>query len=196
MGYDKSILLEQINIAIKKNWYQKNGNNTNLPVDGKSTNKNNCLTVKNYFISSENTASIERLEQRIMCLEDQNDQLLQYINLMVEKLPDLILHIIHSDRETQDEFDHHDSLLQPKEDLTNSNCCQVGNDPCPTRRERDILELLVKGLCAKEIAHKLFISETTVITHKRNLKEKFHARNSVELISKVQHFLLRENDKK
>jgi DNA-binding NarL/FixJ family response regulator len=69
------------------------------------------------------------------------------------------------------------------------DCCIKREDPCPTRREKDVLELLVKGLCAKEIANKLFISESTVITHKKNLKEKFNAKNTVELISKAQSHL-------
>ena len=49
----------------------------------------------------------------------------------------------------------------------------------------DVFILLEKGYCAKEIAKSLFISETTVITHKKNLKEKFQAKNTVELISKI-----------
>ncbi len=62
----------------------------------------------------------------------------------------------------------------------NSDC-----SPLPTRREKEVLILLTQGYCAKEIAKRLFISETTVITHKRNLKEKFKAKNTVELISKT-----------
>ena len=61
-----------------------------------------------------------------------------------------------------------------------SNC-----KPSLTKREVDVFNLLSKGLCAKEIAKILFISETTVITHKKNLKEKFKAKNTVELISNV-----------
>jgi DNA-binding CsgD family transcriptional regulator len=49
----------------------------------------------------------------------------------------------------------------------------------------DVCRLLAKGFCAKEIARILFISETTVVTHKRNLKVKFNAKNTVELISKA-----------
>ena len=57
--------------------------------------------------------------------------------------------------------------------------------PVLTRREREVLGLLADGLCAKEIAQILFISETTVITHKKNLKNKFKVKNTVELVSKV-----------
>jgi DNA-binding CsgD family transcriptional regulator len=60
-------------------------------------------------------------------------------------------------------------------------------EPAPvlTKREREVLALLAEGLCAKEIAQMLFISETTVITHKKNLKNKFKVKNTVELVSKV-----------
>ena len=59
------------------------------------------------------------------------------------------------------------------------------HQPALTKREIEVLDLLVKGLCAKEIADNLFISETTVITHKKNLKKKYNVRNTVELISKA-----------
>ncbi|RZS74462.1 regulatory LuxR family protein [Pseudobacter ginsenosidimutans] len=60
-------------------------------------------------------------------------------------------------------------------------------EPAPvlTRREKEVLGLLAEGLCAKEIAQILFISETTVVTHKKNLKNKFKVKNTVELVSKV-----------
>lgn len=39
-------------------------------------------------------------------------------------------------------------------------------------REEEVLRLLAKGLTAKEIAEKLFISVNTVVTHRRNLTAK------------------------
>lgn len=39
-------------------------------------------------------------------------------------------------------------------------------------REIEVLQLLVKGLTNKEIADKLSISQTTVITHRKNIQEK------------------------
>lgn len=50
-----------------------------------------------------------------------------------------------------------------------------------TPREREVLELLAEGLRRKEIASKLFISENTVKVHLRNIMEKLHVRNRVEL---------------
>ncbi len=53
-----------------------------------------------------------------------------------------------------------------------------------TSREKEIFKLLSSGYSAKMIANKLNISETTVITHRKNLIHKLHARNSAELIKK------------
>lgn len=61
--------------------------------------------------------------------------------------------------------------------------------PAVTKRELEILKLLADGYCAKEIAGKLFISETTVITHKKNLKEKFKVKNTPQLVSKANAML-------
>ncbi len=51
-----------------------------------------------------------------------------------------------------------------------------------TRREKEILELIATGMTNNEIAVKLFISVTTVDTHRRNLLVKFNARNIAALI--------------
>lgn len=52
-------------------------------------------------------------------------------------------------------------------------------------RELEILELLAKGKTSKEIAENLFISKTTVDTHRRNLLEKTGCRSTSELLLKV-----------
>lgn len=51
-----------------------------------------------------------------------------------------------------------------------------------TPREREVLELISKGYNYREIAEKLFISEETVISHRKHLLSKFKAHNSAELI--------------
>lgn len=51
-----------------------------------------------------------------------------------------------------------------------------------SHREIEILELIGKGMIAKGIADKLNISTSTVITHRKNLITKFHARNTAELV--------------
>lgn len=52
-------------------------------------------------------------------------------------------------------------------------------------REKDIIVLLKEGLTSKEIAEKLFISELTVQTHRKNIMNKLEVRNVAELLKKV-----------
>jgi len=56
------------------------------------------------------------------------------------------------------------------------------NIPIITRREKEILGLIAEGLTNNEIAQQLFISNTTVETHRKNILAKFKARNIASLI--------------
>ncbi|HUR10262.1 MAG TPA: response regulator transcription factor [Flavitalea sp.] len=54
-----------------------------------------------------------------------------------------------------------------------------------SNREKEILELLAKGLLYKEIAGQLFISQETVRKHVYHIYEKLHVNNRVEAINKL-----------
>lgn len=54
-----------------------------------------------------------------------------------------------------------------------------------TRREREILDLLVSGESTRGIAERLFISERTVEKHRENLLSKMEAHSMIELIRRV-----------
>lgn len=54
--------------------------------------------------------------------------------------------------------------------------------PVLTRREKEILLLIADGLTNSEIALKLFISTTTVDTHRKNLLAKFEVKNTASLV--------------
>ena len=54
--------------------------------------------------------------------------------------------------------------------------------PVITRREKEVLELIAGGMTNNGIAQKLFISSTTVDTHRKNLLAKFEAKNTASLI--------------
>jgi DNA-binding NarL/FixJ family response regulator len=54
--------------------------------------------------------------------------------------------------------------------------------PLLTRREKEVLELISEGLTNQEIAEKLFISISTVDTHRKNLLAKFDARNVAAMV--------------
>ncbi len=53
---------------------------------------------------------------------------------------------------------------------------------CLTKREKEIVSLVVEGLTNKEIADKLFISIRTVDSHKNNIMQKLNLKSSVELV--------------
>lgn len=50
-----------------------------------------------------------------------------------------------------------------------------------TKREKEILALIAKGLTDKEIADKVFLSPLTVITHRKNILSKLGLKNKVEI---------------
>ncbi|MGM9704948.1 MAG: response regulator transcription factor [Prevotella sp.] len=55
----------------------------------------------------------------------------------------------------------------------------------PTVREKDILELISRGMTTHEIAAKLGVTPHAVEFHRRNLLYKFNANNVAELIAKA-----------
>lgn len=57
--------------------------------------------------------------------------------------------------------------------------------PKLTKREKDVLLLIMEEKTTQEIASQLFISANTVITHRRNLLVKFDVKNSVGLAKKA-----------
>jgi DNA-binding CsgD family transcriptional regulator len=52
-----------------------------------------------------------------------------------------------------------------------------------TRRETQVMDLVILGFTTYEISQILYISETTVITHKQNVKEKLCAKNSCHCVA-------------
>jgi DNA-binding NarL/FixJ family response regulator len=51
-----------------------------------------------------------------------------------------------------------------------------------TRREVEVLKLIAEGLTNQEIADKLFISASTVDTHRKNLISKLNVKNTAALV--------------
>ncbi len=56
------------------------------------------------------------------------------------------------------------------------------NYPAITRREKEVLELIALGMTNSEIAEKLFVSASTVDTHRKNLIVKLEAKNTADLV--------------
>ena len=63
--------------------------------------------------------------------------------------------------------------------------------PQITKREKQILLLIAEGKTSKQIAQELFLNVLTVVTHRKNLMQKFEVKNAAELINTaVQYHLL------
>ena len=65
--------------------------------------------------------------------------------------------------------------------------------PQLTRREKEILQLIGEEFTNVEIAEKLFISDNTVFTHRKNLLSKLNARNTAGLIRSASQYGLLKN---
>lgn len=62
--------------------------------------------------------------------------------------------------------------------------------PSVTKREKQILQKIANGDTTTTIADELFVSPLTVETHRRNLLQKFEAKNVAELIKKAVEYKL------
>lgn len=73
----------------------------------------------------------------------------------------------------------------------------VGEQIPLTKREKDVLKLIMEEYTNQEIADKMFISVRTVDAHRRNLLEKTGARNTAGLVRfAIQHQLFDNNNNK
>ena len=59
-----------------------------------------------------------------------------------------------------------------------------------SKREKEVLRLLAKGQNSTEIAEALFISEATVKTHRKNIRNKLQAESTFDLLQFAQAFNL------
>ena len=67
--------------------------------------------------------------------------------------------------------------------MNKANFDDLKSIPRLTRREKEILKLLIDGKSTQEISQTLFLSFLTVQTHRRNLLNKFQVKNVAELVS-------------
>ncbi|MFH1485122.1 MAG: response regulator transcription factor [Chloroflexota bacterium] len=81
------------------------------------------------------------------------------------------------------------------ETLTRTSETQVADASLTTSltpREKEVLDLIVRGCGNREIAEKLFIAEKTVKTHISNILSKLHATNRAQAIA----YVMKESIKK
>lgn len=70
--------------------------------------------------------------------------------------------------------------VKPK--VTDNYSCFSSELYSLTTREREVLSLIGEGKNSKEISNKLFISPYTADTHRRNILEKMHVKNTAEMV--------------
>lgn len=75
-----------------------------------------------------------------------------------------------------------DMFEQEQEDLNESSDVKSGNDRLLTRRELQIITMLVQGCRSDIIADELNISKKTLSAHKVNIFKKCHVHSTIELI--------------
>ncbi len=56
-----------------------------------------------------------------------------------------------------------------------------------TKREKEVLWLIVSELNTEEISNKLLITKSTVVSHRKNMLNKLDAKNTAGLIRKCYH---------
>ena len=66
--------------------------------------------------------------------------------------------------------------------ILSDNIPTTSKTPVFTKREKEVLALIAEGLTNQEIADKLFISQLTVISHRKSLLEKTESKNTAQLI--------------
>lgn len=60
---------------------------------------------------------------------------------------------------------------------------QIAPDGRLSEREKEVLQLISQGMSNKEISENLYISESTVKNHLRNILDKLHLQNRMQLIA-------------
>jgi DNA-binding NarL/FixJ family response regulator len=86
-----------------------------------------------------------------------------------------------------------ETVMQGQKFLSEEAASTIKNNedskiPVLTRREKQVLALIAEGSTNNQIAEKLFISTTTVDTHRKNLLSKFEVKNTATLIRLAAQF--------
>ena len=80
-------------------------------------------------------------------------------------------------KETIERFRQSFQNRQPRSAISNKTV----TPPQLSEREKEVLKLIVEGKTSKQIAEILFISKSTVDTHRRNIQEKTGTKTAAEL---------------
>jgi two-component system response regulator NreC len=110
------------------------------------------------------------------------------VNGYIFKMCDMeeLLKAVHSIAEGKDYFHEKVSKVVFSNYVKNVKKNNYEDDPDKiplTKREREILRLIIAGYTSHEIAEKLFISYFTVGEHRKNIMKKLEVENTAELVS-------------
>ena len=95
--------------------------------------------------------------------------------------PDTLLKALYKVLNGETYFEKED---QGSKNPLHSHSFNVGNKRILiSSRELEIIKLISQGRSSKDIADKLFISEHTVMTHRKNINQKLNVHNTAELVS-------------
>lgn len=81
-------------------------------------------------------------------------------------------------------------LCRQSQEIYASKAAGLETLPVITRREKEVLGLIAKGLTSAQIADQLFVSNHTVESHRKNLMEKFDANNMSMIIKLATEYKL------
>ena len=76
-----------------------------------------------------------------------------------------------------------DKILDYIANRNDKEASQSEHKPLLTSRQIEIIRHVAKGLTSKEVAEKLFLSELTVIKHRKNIIKKLDLKNFTEVVS-------------
>src|SRR6185436_302579 len=96
-----------------------------------------------YSRQTANSPTLKRMKKRIEVLEELSDHLYSQLSFLLENLPELVIKTVQANNKTDHSFDH--TTLSPKNASEKNATENKAVMPFPTRREKDILDLLEKG---------------------------------------------------
>lgn len=115
-----------------------------------------------------------RILQEAQALEVDNDGKLSKMLITHKRIEDY-------NKRPKDDFKIYDKSL--------NLCIQQKNIKILTKRELEILLLIKKGMCSREISETLNISNDTVRTHRKNILNKSNCNSFIELLKKLSYSL-------
>lgn len=116
-----------------------------------------------------------------------------YEDFLILKAEKMGLHAFLKKETTAEELIEVIEMDNDSNFFTNKNCKKISNSYNNldenvarkfrlSRQEKEIIKLIILGKTSKEIAIQLFISKTTVDTHRKNINKKLEITNSSSLI--------------